>query len=94
MEQQEFFQVTVPICHSQDPAMRGVHVFTGEASSRAEAVCLARRGYKDARYAYEAGLQIPLMWPSGWGARGLRPGWEPDWSAAKASLWQSFPLAP
>ncbi|MFF6981347.1 hypothetical protein ACFZAV_27470 [Streptomyces sp. NPDC008343] len=94
MSQREYFQVDVPIRHSRNPAMHGVHVLTGEATSGTEALCLAREGYDSARAAYEAGHQIPFRWPIGWGARGLRPGWEPDWAAAKASQWVPWPMEP
>ncbi|MFI1286480.1 hypothetical protein ACH4U5_37965 [Streptomyces sp. NPDC020858] len=82
-----YFEVDVPI-HSAD-GLRGVHVFTGQAASQSAAVQAAHEVYDVARAAAEAGLEIPHGRPDGWGACGYRPGWEPDWAAAKAGPWKS-----
>ncbi|MFF4138073.1 hypothetical protein ACFY1B_42865 [Streptomyces mirabilis] len=31
----------------------------------------------------------PGQQPDSWGARGLRPGWEMEWPAARAGLWHN-----
>ncbi|WP_019074400.1 hypothetical protein [Streptomyces hokutonensis] len=84
-----FYEVDVPIRHPAQPALSGVHVFTGPADSRSSAVRIAHEVYEAARAAQEAGLAIPAKRPDGWGARGYRPGWEPDWPAATAGRWNS-----
>ncbi|WP_331720267.1 hypothetical protein OG985_50030 (plasmid) [Streptomyces sp. NBC_00289] len=82
-----FFEVDVPIKSTDQPDRRGVHVFTGPADSRSSAVRIAHEVYDAARAAQEAGLEIPGKRPDGWGARGYRPGWEPDWLSATAGRW-------
>ncbi|GHE56352.1 hypothetical protein GCM10018785_27060 [Streptomyces longispororuber] len=82
-----YFEVDVPIHRTDQPGSRGVHVFTGRASTRRAAVKAAHAAYTAARAAAEAGLEIPHDRPGGWGARGYRPGWEPDWKAATAGRW-------
>ncbi|MFD5567498.1 hypothetical protein [Streptomyces cadmiisoli] len=87
MPYQDLFQVDVPTHHDRNPALHGVHVFTGEAASSLHALQLARQVYDQAFAALEAGRQLPDAEPGAWAARGLRPGWELDWSAAKVCLW-------
>ncbi|WP_432044263.1 hypothetical protein [Streptomyces cadmiisoli] len=87
MPHREFFQVDVPAHPNRNRALHGVHVFTGEASSGRQALKRARKGYDRARAAHRAGRQIPVGRPGTWAARGLRPGWELDWSAATVDLW-------
>ncbi|MFJ3673711.1 hypothetical protein ACIPSE_45440 [Streptomyces sp. NPDC090106] len=82
-----FFEVDVPITSTD--GLRGVHVFTGHADSHTSAVRIAHEVYDAARAAQEAGLEIPRVRPDGWGARGYRPGWEPDWLSATAGRWNS-----
>ncbi|WP_327248510.1 hypothetical protein [Streptomyces sp. NBC_01320] len=84
-----YYEVDVPIHSSEPPGLDGVHVFTGRADSRSAAVQAAPEVYDAARAAAQAGLEIPHGRPDGWGACGYRPGWEPDWPAAKAGSWRS-----
>ncbi|AXI91234.1 hypothetical protein SAM9427_36285 (plasmid) [Streptomyces sp. ETH9427] len=79
-----YFEVDVPIRSTETPGLEGVHVFTGQADSRSAAMKAAHEAYDAARAAAESGLEIPHGRPDGWGACGYRPGWELDWSAAKA----------
>ncbi|MFF3589499.1 hypothetical protein ACFYYI_20370 [Streptomyces sp. NPDC002387] len=79
------YEVDVPTTNGD--GLRGVHVFTGRAESSASALRLAQEVYAAAVAARQAGLEIPRMRPDGWVARGIRPGWEPDWSAATAGRW-------
>ncbi|MFG2856718.1 hypothetical protein ACGFZ9_39700 [Streptomyces mirabilis] len=82
-----YYEVDVPTRSTNHPGLSGVHVFTGPADSRTSAVRIAHEVYDAARAAQEAGLEIPGMRPDGWGARGYRPGWEPDWLSATAGRW-------
>ncbi|MGW1364545.1 hypothetical protein ACWCQP_44970 [Streptomyces chartreusis] len=84
-----YFEVDVPITSTAQPGLSGVHVFTGPADSSSAALRNAREAYDAARAAQEAGLEIPGTRPDGWGARGYRPGWEPNWIAATAGPWHS-----
>ncbi|MFI5690117.1 hypothetical protein [Streptomyces sp. NPDC051636] len=86
------FQVNVPIHHTTDKTRNGLHVFTGQAASTCDAVRIAHEVYDAAVVAQQAGLGIPGRRPDGWGVSGLRPGWEPDWTAARADLWQGRAL--
>ncbi|MFE5560298.1 hypothetical protein [Streptomyces sp. NPDC056544] len=70
-----FYEVDVPIHDTTNPARRGVHVFTGVADSPATALRRAQR--------------CTTPQPDSWGARGLRPGWQMEWPAAKAGLWHN-----
>ncbi|MET8411089.1 hypothetical protein ABZV34_23805 [Streptomyces sp. NPDC005195] len=81
------FQVDVPIHRTDQPAASGVHVFTGRADSRSAAVRNAHEVYDAARTAQDAGREIPHESADGWCACGYRPGWQLDWSAARASRW-------
>ncbi|MFF0034492.1 hypothetical protein [Streptomyces avermitilis] len=45
--------------------------------------------YDAALAAHTAELEIPGKQPDSWGARGLRPGWQMEWPAARASLWNN-----
>jgi hypothetical protein len=83
------YEVDVPIRSTETPALRGVHVFTGQADSRSAAVRIAHEVYDQAAAAAAPGREIPHGRPDGWGARGYRPGWELDWHAAKVGPWRS-----
>ncbi|WP_333745963.1 hypothetical protein [Streptomyces sp. IBSBF 2950] len=80
-----YYEVDVPI--TSTTGLEGLHVFTGQATSTGEAVRLAHEVYAAALAAHQAGLEIPGKRPDGWGARGVRPGWEPNWLAASAGPW-------
>lgn len=80
-----YYEVDVPIRNTTGAS--GLHVFTGQAANRREAVRIAHEVYDAARAAQQAGHNIPSKRSDGWGARGVRPGWEPDWSAATAGRW-------
>ncbi|MFD4260739.1 hypothetical protein ACFWR9_24730 [Streptomyces sp. NPDC058534] len=82
-----YFEVDVPIHHTTNRQLKGVHVFTGEASSKSEALRIAHEVYDAALAAQQAGHEVPGRQAGGWGARGLRPDWALDWQAAKASPW-------
>jgi hypothetical protein len=83
-----YWEVDVPIHHTTDKDRpRGLHIFTGKASSHSDAVRIAHEVYDQALAAIQAGIEIPGKRPDGWAARGLRPGWELDWTAAKVGLW-------
>ncbi|NEA15427.1 hypothetical protein [Streptomyces halstedii] len=84
-----YFEVNVPMRSTVRTGVRGLHVFTGRADSRSSALRIAHEVYDAARAASEAGREIPHGRPDGWGARGFRPGWELDWTAAKAAPWRS-----
>ncbi|MET8615858.1 hypothetical protein [Streptomyces misionensis] len=83
------YEVDVPIHDPAHPGRRGVHIFTGIADSPAAALRRAREVYDAALAAHTAGLGIPGKQPDSWGARGLRPGWQMEWPAAKAGLWHN-----
>ncbi|WP_336317597.1 hypothetical protein [Streptomyces lavendofoliae] len=83
-----YFQINVPITNSVRPEQRGWHVFTGPADTWAEALRIARETYDAAAAAQEAGFALPRRRPDGWGARGLRPGWVLDWTAATVDAWE------
>ncbi|MET8168876.1 hypothetical protein ACIRPU_40595 [Streptomyces sp. NPDC102259] len=83
------YEVDVPMHDTTNPARKGLHVFTGEADSPNAALRRAHEVYDAALAAQKAGLEIPGKQPDNWGARGLRPGWEPEWPAAKAGLWHN-----
>ncbi|MGW4161982.1 MULTISPECIES: hypothetical protein [unclassified Streptomyces] len=89
MPNREVYEVDVPIHNTTNPALRGLHVFTGEADSPTTALRRAHEVYDAALAAQQAGLDIPGKQPDSWGARGLRPGWELDWPAAKAGRWHN-----
>ncbi|MET9438099.1 hypothetical protein [Streptomyces sp. NPDC006551] len=86
MPNREFYEVDVPIHDTANPALRGLHVFTGEADSPTTAL---RRAHEVYDAAHTAGLEIPGKQPDSWGASGLRPGWEMEWTAAKAGRWHN-----
>ncbi|MGW4438031.1 hypothetical protein ACWELO_20090 [Streptomyces sp. NPDC004596] len=67
----------------------GLHVFTGVADSPAAALRHAHEAYDTALAAHTAGLEIPGKQPDSWGARGLRPGWQMEWPAARTGLWHN-----
>ncbi|WP_030423209.1 hypothetical protein [Streptomyces sp. NRRL F-5065] len=89
MPNREFYEVDVPIHDTANPALRGLHVFTGEADSPTTALRRAHEVYDAALAAHTAGLEVPGKQPDSWGARGLRPGWDMEWTAAKASPWKN-----
>ncbi|MFH9425491.1 hypothetical protein [Streptomyces sp. NPDC017529] len=84
-----YYEVDVPIRNTA--GLSGVHVFTGRADSRSAAARIAHAVYDAARAAQQAGGEIPRRRPDGWGARGYRPGWEPDWQAATVGRWNLPP---
>jgi hypothetical protein len=83
----QYFEVDVPAHHTTDPGRRGLHVFTGEARTRREALRRAHEAVDDALAARTAGHEIRCKHPGGWAARGLRTDWVLDWAAAKAGRW-------
>lgn len=83
------YEVDVPIHDTTDPDRRGLHIFTGVADSPAAALRRAHEVYDAALAAHTAGLEVPGKQPDNWGARGLRPGWQMEWPAAKAGLWNN-----
>jgi hypothetical protein len=87
LESWRYYEVDVPIHHTADPTLQGLHVLTGRARSRREAIVCAHRAYEAALAARQAGLNKPDRQVGGWAARGARDGWEPDWMAAKARPW-------
>ncbi|MFJ3786883.1 hypothetical protein [Streptomyces sp. NPDC090093] len=89
MPNREFYEVDVPIHDTANPDRRGLHVFTGEADSPATALRRAHKVYDAALAAHTAGLEIPGKQPDNWGAAGLRPGWQLEWTAATAGPWKS-----
>ncbi|WP_030220379.1 hypothetical protein [Streptomyces bikiniensis] len=86
MPNREFYEVDVPIHDTASPTLRGLHVFTGVADSPTTALRRAHEVYDAAR---TAGLEDPGRQPDGWGASGIRPGWEMEWTAAKAGRWHN-----
>ncbi|MFE1452682.1 hypothetical protein [Streptomyces olivaceoviridis] len=88
MPKPEFYEVDVPI-HRTDQQLHGLHVFTGQATSPSEALARAHQVYDAALAARKAGLANPGRQDGGWGASGIRDGWELDWRAAKAGLWSN-----
>ncbi|MFD8821014.1 hypothetical protein ACFV1C_01365 [Streptomyces sp. NPDC059605] len=91
MPNREFYEVDVPIHDPADPARKGLHVFTGEADSPTTALRRAHEVYDAALAAHTASLKVPGKQPDSWGAAGLRPGWQMEWTAAKAGPWHSPP---
>ncbi|MFJ3503734.1 hypothetical protein [Streptomyces sp. NPDC090135] len=82
-----YFQVNVPIKNSVRPEQCGLHVFTGPADTWSDALRIARETCDTAAAAQRAGFPLPRRRPDGWGARGLRPGWVFDWTAATVDAW-------
>ncbi|MET8665768.1 hypothetical protein [Streptomyces tendae] len=82
-----YFQVHVPIRNSVRPEQCGLHVFTGAAATWSAALRMARETCDTAVAAQQAGLPAPGRRPDGWSARGLRPGWDLDWTAATVDAW-------
>ncbi|MER5916803.1 hypothetical protein ABT124_42170 [Streptomyces sp. NPDC001982] len=80
-----YYEVNVPTMNSS--GRRGLRIFTGEADKPGAAIQIAHKIYAAAVAAQQSGLHIAGRRPDGWGARGVRPCWELDWSAATASLW-------
>jgi hypothetical protein len=69
MPNREVYEVDVPIHDTTNPALRGLHVFTGEADSPTTALRRAHEVYDAALAAHTAGLEIPGKQPDSWGAR-------------------------
>ncbi|GAA2798618.1 hypothetical protein GCM10010441_24580 [Kitasatospora paracochleata] len=86
--EQLWFRVDVPIRSTVGPDRHGLHVLVGQADSGAQALWLAREACEAALAARTAGLTVPLRRPDGWTARGVRPGWGFDWSAATVVQWE------
>ncbi|WDM16491.1 hypothetical protein J3S85_36405 [Streptomyces lavenduligriseus] len=84
MPKPELYEVDVPIHHADQ---HGLHVFTGQATSPSEALARAQQVYTAALAARKAGRANPGRQDGGWGASGVRDGWELDWRAAKAHPW-------
>lgn len=82
-----YFQVDVPTRSVAPPGRQGRHVFTGSADDGKQALRMAREMCEAALAAQAAGHPLPRRCPDGWGARGIRPGWELDWTAATVALW-------
>ncbi|MFF5391875.1 MULTISPECIES: hypothetical protein [unclassified Streptomyces] len=85
---QVFFQVKVPMANSAQPEQCGVHIFTGPADTCLDALRIARETCNAAIAAQNAGNPIPRRRSDGWGARGLRYGWNLDWAAATVVAWE------
>ncbi len=83
-----YFQVDVPTRNAAQPDRCGLHVFTGAAETETEALRMARETCDAAVAAHAAGSAIPRRRPDGWGARGVRSGWELDWAAATVAVWE------
>ncbi|MEV7416983.1 hypothetical protein [Streptomyces sp. NPDC089919] len=77
-----YYEIDVPI-RSLDGA-GGWHVFAGRAASHLEALLIVCTVYEQAAAAHAAGTPVPARRPDGWGARGYRAGWLPDWPAARS----------
>ncbi|PJM98593.1 hypothetical protein CG740_34685 [Streptomyces sp. CB01201] len=84
----EPYEVDVPI-HDTSKQRYGVHVFTGKATSADEALTRAQQVYDASAAARQAGRELPGPQDDGWGARGVRDGWELDWAAAVAGPWSN-----
>ncbi|MEU6122591.1 hypothetical protein [Streptomyces sp. NPDC047123] len=82
-----YFQVHVPIRNPARPEQRGLHVFAGSAATWSAALRIARETCDAEVAAQEAGLPALGRRPDGWSARGLRPGWVLDWTAATVDAW-------
>ncbi|MDX2394080.1 hypothetical protein NJL88_29270 [Streptomyces sp. DK15] len=84
------YEVDVPI---RDPrtSAHGIHVLTGTAATAEEAFRAARHVYTQALHHHRSGFRPPSRRPDGWGVRGLRPGWEPDWNNATSHPWTTAP---
>ncbi|MFE2693641.1 hypothetical protein [Streptomyces mirabilis] len=86
MNGEDMWEVDVPIEHREDKNRTGIHVFTGLAQNKNDALASARRVYDEARAHQQEGRDIPfpeqLRWD--WAARGTRPDWELRWERAKA----------
>lgn len=87
-----YFQVNVPIRSAAEPERRGLHLLTGPAGSGSEALRIARETCEAALDAQTAGSRTPYREPSGWGASGIRSGWDFDWSAASVRCWDDIHL--
>ncbi|CUM35762.1 hypothetical protein H4W23_39690 [Streptomyces gardneri] len=79
------FEVEVSIRNATGE--RGRHIFTGKASLPREALTRGHEVYEAVVTAQQNGLERPDREHDGWGARGIRDGWELDWTAATASPW-------
>lgn len=84
-ETRPVYEVEVPIRDPRTDA-RGIHVLTGNAATAEDALAAARYVYTQAIHHHGTGF-LPSRRPDGWGIRGLRPGWEPDWPGATCRPW-------
>ncbi|MFF6794288.1 hypothetical protein ACFY9C_35060 [Streptomyces filamentosus] len=84
MQRSEIYEVTVPINAPAPARARGLHVFTGRATSADEALIRAHQAYATAVTAANAPA---VREPDGWSACGIREGWDLDWPSAKATPW-------
>ncbi|MER7112218.1 hypothetical protein [Streptomyces sp. NPDC000229] len=83
-----YWEVDVPIQRTDDPTVRGLHVFTGRAAGPGDALKAAHDAYDQAVLLHAAGREIPsTSGTGGWAARGLRPGWVLQWEQATATRW-------
>jgi hypothetical protein len=82
------YEVDVLIYDTNHPDRHGVHVHRRRRLPAA-ALRRAHEVYDAALAAHTAGLEIPRKQPNSWTARGLRPGWQMEWPAAKAGLWHN-----
>ncbi|MYR57475.1 hypothetical protein GTY54_14970 [Streptomyces sp. SID625] len=88
MTAEHYFQVDVPTWSATQPERQGRHIFTGSADDGRQAVRLARSVCEATLAARAAGEPLPRRSPDGWGARGVRSGWELDWTAATVVPWR------
>ncbi|MET9978127.1 hypothetical protein ACFYOI_19700 [Streptomyces microflavus] len=84
-----YFQVSVPTTHREHSGRRGLHIFTGPASTSEEAVRCAREACEAALIAKESATDSGLRRATGWGVRGVCREWVMDWDAATAEFWES-----
>ncbi|MFC8292409.1 hypothetical protein ACFUJ0_13165 [Streptomyces sp. NPDC057242] len=87
-----YFQVNVPTRSSTHPERHGFHLFTGPAGCEREALRIARETCEAALDAQAAGSRMPRREYGGWGASGIRPGWDFDWPAASVRCWDDIHL--
>lgn len=86
---QPYFQVSVPTTHREQPERHGRHIFTGPASTSAEAVRRARDACEAALAAAEPATYSAQLRVTSWRARGVCREWVMDWDAASAEFWES-----
>lgn len=86
---QPYFQVSVPTAHCEQPGRRGLHIFTGPASTSNEALHRAREACEAALAAKESATDSAHGLETCWRARGVCREWIMDWGAATAAFWES-----